>query len=97
MLNYIDRDAKLIRECLPNGTDVPADSDQLFRLYALLMRSKGTETLATDVHDAWSAWMIDVDPEHESIRPFDELDAETKSEDSPFLVAIRRAAQRRSG
>jgi hypothetical protein len=36
-----------------------------------------------------------VNPGHESIRPFDELDSETRSEDGPFLVAIRTAAERR--
>lgn len=96
MLNYLDQDAKLIRDCLPTGTEVPDDSTQLFRLYAVLLRSKGTETLAEDVHDAWSAWMLGIDPEHGSIRPYAELDADTKTEDSPFLAAIRRAAQLRA-
>ena len=62
--------------------------------YAVLLRAKGAGTQATDVHDAWSAWMIGVDPGHESIRPFDDLDPETRREDSPFLLAIRAAAAR---
>lgn len=96
MLNYLDQDAKLIRDCLPTDTDVPDNSTQLFRLYAVLLRSKGTETLAEDVHDAWSVWMLGIDPEHDSIRPYAELDVDTKTEDSPFLAAIRRAAQLRA-
>lgn len=97
MLNYIERDAALVLESLPDGTDVPDGADELFRLYAVLLRSKGSATQASDVHDAWSAWMTNVNPDHESIKPFAELDAETRSEDGPFLQAIRRAASERSG
>lgn len=32
--------------------------------------------------------------EHESVRPFVELSAATQDEDSPFVLAIRRVAQR---
>lgn len=95
MTSYLERDAELIRECLPAGADPPEDSDDLFLVYAVLLRAKGVETQASDVHDAWAAWMIRVDPGHESIRPFEELDSQTRGEDGPFLVAIRTAAQRR--
>lgn len=93
MLNYLERDAALIRESLPDGTSVPDGSDELFRIYAVLLRAKGVETQASDVHDAWSAWMTGIDPKHDSVRPFAELDAETRAEDGPFLHAIRRAAE----
>lgn len=95
-MNYIERDAALVRECLPEGTEIPDGADKLFRIYAVLLRSKEAATQASDVHDAWSAWMAGIDPGHESIRPFAELDAETRSEDGPFLRAIRRAAGLRS-
>lgn len=94
MTTYLERDADLIRQCLPAGVDAPDASDKLFLVYAVLLRAKGADTQAADVHDAWSAWMIGVDPEHESIRPFDDLDPETRGEDSPFLFAIRAAATR---
>lgn len=93
MTKYLERDADLIRACLPDGVEAPEGSDTLFLMYAVLMRAKGADTTASDVHDAWSAWMIGVDPEHESIRPFAELDVETRGEDGPFLRAIRRAAE----
>jgi len=92
MTTYLERDADLIRGCLPDGAEAPEGSDALFLMYAVLMRAKGADTTASDVHDAWSAWMIGVDPDHESIRPFGELDAETRGEDGPFLRAIRAAA-----
>lgn len=69
------------------------DTDQLFRLYALLARVKGAEVSAADVHDAWSAWMAGLDPAHKSLRPFDELDAETRAADEPFVAAIRAVAR----
>ncbi|MDR7172217.1 hypothetical protein J2W56_005978 [Nocardia kruczakiae] len=96
MTTYLERDADLIKQCLPEGTDAPEGSDDLFLMYAVLLRAKGADTQASDVHDAWSAWMIGIDPAHESIRPFADLDAETRGEDSAFLVAIRAAAQRRA-
>ena len=97
MLNYIQRDAALIRENLPEGTEVSNDAEVLFLIYAVLMRVKGATTTAADVHDAWSAWMSGSEPEHESIVPFCDLDEDTQSEDEPFLIAIRRAAATRSG
>lgn len=93
MTTYLQRDADLIRANLPDGVEAPEGSDALFLMYAVLMRAKGVGTTASDVHDAWSAWMIGVEPEHESIRPFAELDADTRGEDGPFLAAIRRAAE----
>lgn len=93
MTSYLERDADRVRQCLPDGVPVPDDSDGLFLLYAVLLRAKGRSTEQSDVHDAWSAWMTMREPGHESIRPFDELDAETRDEDQPFLLAIRRAAR----
>lgn len=96
MTTYLERDADLIRQCLPAGAEAPDGSEELFLVYAVLLRAKGADTQAADVHDAWSAWMVGVDPDHESLRPFEELDAETRREDSPFLTAIRAAAALRS-
>lgn len=94
-MTYLDADAELIRSYLPEGTDVPEDSHSLFVLYAVLMRAKGHATQASDVHDAWSAWMARMDPTHDSIRPYGDLPASVRDEDAPFLTAIRQAAQTR--
>lgn len=93
MTSYLEHDADVIRRCLPDGVDVPDGSESLFLTYAVLLRAKGTGTQASDVHDAWAAWMLGVDPQHESIRPFSELDPATRGEDGPFLAAIRAAAK----
>lgn len=95
-MSYLDTDAELIRSCLPTGTGIPEDSDVLFVLYAVLMRAKGEGTQASDVHDAWSAWMSRSEPEHESIRPYDELSPSVQEEDAPFLTAIHSAARLRA-
>lgn len=76
------------RELVPEGEDTSA----LFRLYALLALVKGSAVDAGDVHNAWSAWMQERNPDHRSIKPFDELDAETQASDEPFVRAIRAVA-----
>ncbi|MET4429062.1 hypothetical protein [Mycolicibacterium sp. 624] len=95
-MSYLDADAELIRSCIPKGTGVPKDSGDLFLFYAVLMRAKGETTQAADVHDAWSAWMSRSEPNHESIRPFDQLSPSVQNEDKPFLAAIRSAARTRA-
>lgn len=91
MNNYLQNDAELIKQSLPEGTSVPNNSDSLFVIYAVIMRAKGADITASDVHDAWSAWMMRQDPSHEAIRPYEELDPATKAEDEPFLLAIKKA------
>lgn len=93
MDNYLQQDAECIRRALPEGTSVPDDSDSLFIIYAVLMRAKRADVTASDVHDAWSAWMMRQDPKHEAIRPFEELDSDTRAQDEPFLIAIKKALE----
>lgn len=92
MVNYLAADAARIRSALPEDSLVPDGAQDLFLIYAVLMRAKGTSVQAEDVHDAWSAWMLGINPKHESIAPYSELDEATRAEDEPFLIAIRRAA-----
>jgi hypothetical protein len=94
--SYLDDDADLIRSLLPSLTVPPAVSDELFRLYAVLMRAKGERVTAADVHDAWAAWMVATRDDHPAIRPFDNLDEDTQLEDEPYVEAIRQAARRRA-
>ena len=94
MTNYIQRDARLIRECLPPATPIPERADTLFLIYAVLMRTKGHSTTPEDVHDAWSAWISNTDPRHAAAIPFNRLSDEKQREDLPFLQAIHLAAKR---
>lgn len=93
MRSYLAEVAALIKAELPRDATPPKDSDYLFLLYAVLMRSKGVEVTSADVHDAWAAWMLQTDPEHRSIVPYEKLDRETQQQDEPYVQAIHRAAR----
>ncbi|MET9236772.1 hypothetical protein ABZW58_20625 [Streptomyces cellulosae] len=93
-MTYLDPLADLIRSCLPPAARPPEDADDLFRLYAVLLRAKGERVTEEDVHDAWSAWMQTKDAGHASLVPFEELPPETRAADAPYAEAIRKAARR---
>ncbi|MFD8732503.1 hypothetical protein [Streptomyces sp. NPDC059611] len=95
-MTYLDSLAALIRSCLPLDAEPPKDSAALFRMYAVLLKAKGEQVTDEDVHDAWSAWMQDVDSTHEALIPFDELDPETRAFDAPYAEAIRAAARQKN-
>ncbi|MFE9814048.1 hypothetical protein [Streptomyces sp. NBC_00236] len=92
MTTYLDQLADLIRSCLPPSAEPPADSDDLFRIYAVLLEAKGEQVAEEDVHNAWSAWMQSVDSSHASLIPFRELAPEKRATDAPYAEAIRKAA-----
>ncbi|GAA0960531.1 MULTISPECIES: DUF7701 domain-containing protein [Streptomyces violaceusniger group] len=92
-MTYLDQLAELIRSCLPAEAEPPEDSDDLFRIYAVLLRAKGEQVTEEDVHDAWSAWMQSVNSRHQALVPFQDLDAQTRAFDAPYARAIRTAAR----
>lgn len=94
-MTYLDEDAQLVRASLPAGTEPPPDTEELFLLYALLMRVQGEGVHLEDVHDAWSVWMRAKDPAHPALLPFDQLPAAKQREDQPYVDAIREAARQR--
>jgi hypothetical protein len=96
-VTYLDELASRIEDQVPAELRPKADARSLFRLYAVLALVKGRAVSAGDVHNAWAAWMLARDPEHRSIRPFEELDAETQAADLPFVEAIRSAASGSTG
>nr|WP_153427014.1 hypothetical protein [Streptomyces alkaliphilus] len=83
----------MIRSHLPPDAEPPAGSDDLFRLYAVLLKAKGEQVTDEDVHDAWSAWMQSIDDTHKALVPFRELDPDTRAFDTPYADAIRAAAR----
>jgi hypothetical protein len=89
--SYIRRLADDIRARVP-GDVIPNDADGLFLIYAALALAKGERVNGRDVHNAWAAWMASRDPSHDSIKPYDELPADVRREDGPFVLAIRGAA-----
>ena len=92
-MSYLDDVATVIRRHLPADDGAGGDLDALFRSYAVLALAKGESVTAQDVHNAWAAWMQDVDAAHGALRPFDELDARTRAADDPYVDAIRAAVR----
>ncbi|MDX2646988.1 hypothetical protein PV341_26155 [Streptomyces sp. PA03-1a] len=94
-MSYLDEDARLIQNLLPAHAAPPNDAAGLFILYAVLLRAKGEQVSAEDVHDAWSAWMSTRDSDHPALIPFADLPTSTQAADEPYAVAIREAASHR--
>jgi hypothetical protein len=94
-MTYLDLVGKAIRRYVPDDVLPDGDTDLLFCLYAVLALAKGVDVTTADVHNAWSAWMQTSDPEHESIRPFEDLDLEQQIADEPYVKAIRTASRTR--
>lgn len=92
-MTYLETLAADIRDAIPSDALPDEDITSLFLMYAVLLLAKGEEVTREDVHNAWVAWMVGKGAEHESLIPFTELPAETKDEDSPFVVAIRDVAR----
>ncbi len=90
-MTYIELLAEEIRKRVPTELVPEGDTRALFLIYAALGLAKGQAVRRRDVHNAWAAWMAATNPSHESIRPFDQLDPETKTEDDAFVIAIRSA------
>lgn len=95
-VTYIDELADLIRRELPKDARPDDGAADLYRLYALLVLVRGEQTTLRNVHDAWSTWMTAREPSHESLRPFTQLNTQTREEDRPYLDAILRVAARSS-
>ncbi|MHB1343972.1 MAG: RipA family octameric membrane protein [Thermoleophilia bacterium] len=89
---YLDDLATVIRAYVPENRVPEGDVDELFRLYAVLLRGKGADVTQSDVHDAWSVWMATRDGRHESLVEYEDLDEGIRAEDRIFATAIRRAA-----
>lgn len=94
-MNYLDSAANEIRAAV-QASAIPDDkTDDLFRLYAVLLLSKGEEVTREDVHNVWVAWMLAKGERHESLVPFADLDPAIQAEDGPFVAAIRKVARSR--
>ena len=91
----MDELADAIRRLIPPELLPDGDTEPLFRMYALLALAKGNQVVLEDVHDAWVAWMIGINPAHPSIKPLHELDEQVQRSDQPYLDAIRSVASDR--
>lgn len=89
---YLDQIAALIKKHIPEGRLPKDGSSDLLRIYAVLLRAKGTTVTQSDIHDAWSAWMAERNSAHESLVEYESLSEEVKDEDRIFTTAIKNAA-----
>lgn len=89
-MNYIEE----IKIELAKHIEVEAD---LLDLYALLVLTKGLDTTAVDVHDAWSIWKNKTNSSHKSLIPFHELTEEVQRLDDEYMFAIRATASMLAG
>jgi hypothetical protein len=92
-VTYIEEIARAIHSRVSPDRPLPDEERGLYLIYAVLALTVGERVTRRDVHDAWSAWKATTDPDHESIQPFEELDAGVQQEDEPFVSAIKEAAR----
>jgi hypothetical protein len=93
-MNYLQALAQEIRAEVAEDVIPHDETAELFLIYAGLLLAKGSAVTAEDVHNAWAVWMTSQNPEHESTRPFSDLDPEAQREDRPFVDAIIEVAHR---
>jgi hypothetical protein len=93
-MSYLDELGAEIQQEVPEALLPSHDTTLLFRLYALLLLAKGQAVTAPDVHNAWTVWMQEIEPDHCAIIPFEELDPVAQASDEPFASAIRSVAKR---
>ena len=86
-MNYVQK----VKVELSKKIDVESD---LLDLYTLLVFTKGVECTWEDVHDAWSIWKNQIDPQHKSLIPFDELKYEVAELDEKYAKAIIATAKK---
>lgn len=91
--NYIEDVAEKIRSRIDPSKLPDSGLDQLFKSYALLALSKGSDVTNEDVHDAWSVWATEFDSDNASLKPFDELSEDVQAEDTIYRDAIREVAR----
>lgn len=92
-MNYVDRIAAEIEHQLAPADRPSHRAGDLYRLYALLVLTTGKQTSLENVHDAWSTWMADQDPRHQSLIPFCDLRPEQQEQDRPYLEAVLCVAE----
>jgi hypothetical protein len=86
--DYISKRAQAIFTYAHHGGCYSDGDAALYRMYAVLSFAKGKATTAEDVHDAWAAWMAGQYPEHRSLKPFGDLDADVQRMDDLYVQAI---------
>ncbi len=95
-MTYIEEIAKAIHHEAYPDESLDDTERGLYLVYAVLAVTIGKEVTREHVHDAWSAWTVMTEPDHESIQPFNRLTPSVQQEDQRFVAAIRAVAERLS-
>lgn len=91
-MTYIEEIAAAIYQRVHPNDSLPDEERGLYLIYAVLALTVGKHVTRRHVHDAWSAWKATTEPQHDSIQPFEDLDADVQEEDQPFVRAIHDVA-----
>jgi hypothetical protein len=89
---YLNDIAKVIKSHIPEERMPSENAEELLNLYAVLVRAKGTNVTESDIHDAWSTWIVKQNKEHESLVPYEDLTPDVREQDVAFTDAVRKTA-----
>ncbi len=84
-MNYINK-IRLALDKELNMSD--SEYEDLLDVYALLVLIVGENCTNEHIHDAWSVWQNNTDPEHRSLIPFNQLTKEVQDLDEPYRQAV---------
>jgi len=91
--SYIDRVAAEIRRSADPDAAASDEDLLLYRIYAVLLLAKGKHITSEDVHNAWSAWASEYEPDSRNLVPFKELSLKAQRKDEPYAEIIRKIAE----
>ena len=83
-MNYIDK----IRTALEQKLNMGCAYSSLLDVYALLVLVRGKDCTNEDIHDAWAVWQNNIEKDHRSLIPFDELTKDIQSLDEKYRDAV---------
>ena len=89
-MNYINK-IRLALDKELNMSD--SEYEDLLDVYALLVLIVGENCTNEHIHDAWSVWQNNTDPEHRSLIPFNQLTKEVQDLDEPYRQAVIKVAK----
>ena len=70
-----------------------SEYEDLLDVYALLVLIVGENCTNEHIHDAWSVWQNNTDPEHRSLITFNQLTKEVQDLDEPYRQAVIKVAK----
>ncbi len=89
-MNYIEKIKNLLeKELKMKGTPY----EGLLDYYGVLALVVGKNCTNEHIHDAWSFWQSKTQPNHRSLKPFNELTKEVQDLDEPYRQAVIKVSK----